>query len=79
MMYVYSAVTDIMQSEVSSGYIMVIQPVISKKLEKELWCKHLRINARGILKCAIHHCTFATRLQQATAAIYNQHDLTTLP
>lgn len=57
-----------MQSEMASGQIVVIQTVISKKFEKDLLCKHLRTNLSSILKCAIHHCTFASHLQQATSA-----------
>lgn len=60
--------TGDMQSDVSSSYITVTQSVISTKQEKELSCKHLRINARRILTHAIHHRTFATHLQQASWA-----------
>lgn len=58
-----------MQSKMASGYITVIQIVISEKFEKYLLCKHLRTNVSRIVKCAIHHCTFAFHLQQATSAI----------
>lgn len=33
---IHSTITDVTQSEMSSGYIVVIQSAIGKKLEKEL-------------------------------------------